>query len=69
MLDKESGWEYLKTLNLTPDDVGCPILEVTAKKWGDQISSKKKKFLEIKYPLTLIVNSNIWFPKIPPQVI
>lgn len=43
MLDKESGWKYLKTLNLTPDDMGLPILEVTAKKWGDQISSKKKK--------------------------
>lgn len=67
MLDKESGWKYLKTLNLTPDDMGLPILEVTAKKWGDQISSKKKKNLKIKFPL--IVNSNIWFPKIPPQVI
>lgn len=30
-----------------------------------QAKKKKKKKIEIKFSFTLIVNSNIWFPKIP----
>lgn len=44
LLDQENGWEYLNTFKLYSDELGLPVLEITARKGWPDFKQKRKNF-------------------------
>lgn len=59
LLGKYSRWEYLKTLNSTPNELG---LQFWRSQQGNRVT--QTNFFKIKFPFILTTNSKIWISKL-----